>query len=175
MIDPWACFLGALVLLTLPLHWILAAVAAAGFHELCHLGAVYALGGRVLSFRIGPAGAVMETQIHGQWRECLAALAGPAGSFALLLAARWLPHIALCGCVQGLFNLLPIYPLDGGRVLRCLLAGRLADKKIRSIEAALLLLSAAAALRFSVIFAIFLLLRCVFIKTPCKLGRIKVE
>ena len=52
-------------------------------------------------------------------QEALSALAGPAGSFLMLLLCRVFPEAALWGTVQGLFNLLPVYPLDGGRVLRC--------------------------------------------------------
>lgn len=175
MIDPWACFLGALLLLTLPLHWVLAAVTAAGFHEVCHLGVIYALGGRVLSFRIGPTGAVMETEIRGPWRECLAALAGPAGSFLLVLTARWSPHIALCAVIQGLFNLLPIYPLDGGRALRCILAGHCKERTMGILEGCLSALSAAVIFHWSPFLAFFLLLRALFIKIPCKLREIRVE
>lgn len=173
MIDPWACFLGALLLLTLPLPWLLAAVAAAGFHEICHLGAIYALGGRVLSFRVGPTGAVMETEISGPWRECLAALAGPAGSLALVFTARRLPHIALCACIQGLFNLLPIYPLDGGRVLRCILAGR--QRTIYILESIAALVLAGFLFRWSAFWALFLLIRVLFVKTPCKLRKLRVQ
>ena len=54
--------------------------------------------------------------------ELLCALAGPAGSLSLLLVSEWIPRIALCGMVQGLFNLIPAGNLDGGRVLRCLIA-----------------------------------------------------
>lgn len=161
MIDPLAFFLGAFLLLVLPLHWILAAVIAAVCHELCHMGAVYALGGRVLSFRIGPTGAVMETELDGPGRECIAALAGPAGSFLLLLFGRVLPHVAVCGLIQGAFNLLPLYPLDGGRALRCLLEGY---PKRSIIEGLFALLTALAALRFSKKLALLLILRAGMIK-----------
>ena len=33
---PSACILAAFLLLTLPLRWLLAALFAAGIHELCH-------------------------------------------------------------------------------------------------------------------------------------------
>lgn len=159
MIDPWACLLGALLLLILPLHWLAAAVLAAGVHELCHLGAVYALGGRVLSFCIGPAGARMETDLQGRGRALLAALAGPAGSLLLLFLGRFLPHVAVCAAIQGLFNLLPLYPLDGGRVLRCCLEGRLSDRTMAVTEGALALAAAALLAHWSVIFAAAVLIR----------------
>lgn len=171
MVDPWAYFLWALLLLTLPLHWVLAAVAAAGVHEACHLAALRALGGRVLSFHIGVTGAVMETALSGRGRQCLAALAGPAGSLLLVLTGRWLPHVAVCGLVQGLFNLLPIYPLDGGRILRCFLDGPGAWA-IEGLGALLLVIALG---RISLPLAIFLLMRGIFVKIPCKRRKIGVQ
>lgn len=69
---------------------------------------------------IGPFGALIETHGLSLWGECISALAGPLGSFILLSFAQFLPMSAVCGLIQGLFNLLPVYPLDGGRVLSCL-------------------------------------------------------
>jgi hypothetical protein len=48
-------------------------------------------------------------------------VAGPAGSFLLLFVARWLPLVAICGFIQGSYNLLPLGTMDGGRVVACLL------------------------------------------------------
>ena len=113
-------FLGVLWLLLLPPAWGMGAILAASVHELGHLLAILACGGEVLDFTIGCDGAKMETTPMAAGREILCALAGPLGSFSLLAIGNHFPEAALCGMVQGLYNLLPIYPLDGGRVIRCL-------------------------------------------------------
>lgn len=174
-LDPWACVAWAGMVLLLPLQWLLAAVTAAAFHELCHMGAVYALGGEVREIRIGPAGAVMDVMLPGKGRELLAALAGPAGSFLLLFLHRGLPHIALCGLFQGLFNLLPLYPLDGGRVLRCALDGHVSRRWQSAIEGCLAVLAAMCFLRISAVFGVLLVIRSLFGKIPCKRRRIGVQ
>ena len=119
---PWLIFALALALLVLPIWWVLAAVLAAIWHEACHYVALRLCGGRTLGFRAGLAGAVMEVRFSGPGQELICALAGPLGSLFLLVLARWLPRTAICAGFQGLYNLLPIYPLDGGRVARCLSA-----------------------------------------------------
>lgn len=114
-------FLGALWLLVLPPAWGMGAVLAAGVHELCHLLCVLLCGGQVLELTLGPGGAIMETTPLTYGKEALSALAGPVGSFSMVLLMDSFPEAALCGLVQGAYNLLPIYPLDGGRILRNLL------------------------------------------------------
>lgn len=118
-LSPGGCILGALVLLVLPWKLLLAAFFAAAIHECCHLLALLACGVPILRISIGAAGAAIRTPPFPPAQELLCALAGPVGSLLCLLAARNFPLLALCGIIQGLYNLLPIYPLDGGRVLRC--------------------------------------------------------
>lgn len=126
------CIFLALLCLVLPLDWLLAAVTAAAFHEFCHLAAVVLTGGELYSLHLHQWGAVMEASVMDQRRELLCILAGPAGSLFLLVFAEFAPKIALCGLVQGLFNLMPVYPLDGGRAMSCvtgmLFSPRTADK-----------------------------------------------
>ena len=54
-------------------------------------------------------------------QEFLSAMAGPAAGFLLVLLFPWFPRIAFSALVQSLFNLLPIYPFDGGRVIRSIM------------------------------------------------------
>ena len=132
-VSGWGCVALALTLLVLPLPWVAAAVLAAAVHELCHYLAIAALGGQVGRLAVGSGGAAMELGCLSPVRELLAAAAGPVGSLSLMLMGRFFPRLALCGLVQGLFNLLPIYPLDGGRILRRALELALPDRAAAAI------------------------------------------
>ena len=118
-----ACFLGAGMLLLLPVRWWLGALMAAAVHELSHLAAVILTGGKLLRMEISALGAKIETTAMGRPQELLCAAAGPMGSLLFAFAAADFPEGALCAVIQGLYNLLPIFPLDGGRIIRLVLPG----------------------------------------------------
>ena len=109
---------GAL-LLAAPLSLMVWFLLACAVHELGHFLAIRFLGGRIEGFRLTGLGAVMTPRgMFGYREECLIALAGPAASLILaLLAAPFSQTLAGLSLVLGLFNLLPLGPLDGGRVL----------------------------------------------------------
>ena len=135
-VSPFAFLMGALLLLTLPLPWLAGAAVAAWVHEAGHLLAIRLLGAPTPKIRVGCRGAKIHTCFSDPWREFVCAAAGPAASLLLLLVAKLFPRIALCGFVQGLYNLLPIYPLDGGRMLFCVLEGMAPEKAEKIIQAA---------------------------------------
>ena len=104
-------------------------LGAAAVHELGHGLVLKLFGGQIDALRIGMFGAVMESNLSrfSYGRELAVVLAGPLVNFlcALVLSAtgdaHWFAAIG-ANLVLGLFNLLPIRPLDGGRALYLLVA-----------------------------------------------------
>lgn len=105
------------MILTVPVKWILSAVFAVMIHEMGHAFAIILAGGKIHSLQVKTYGIIMDVSSLSLDREVICGLAGPIASLSLLFLSRWLPLISVCGLIQGIFNLLPVYPLDGGRVL----------------------------------------------------------
>ncbi|QCJ47045.1 MULTISPECIES: CBS domain-containing protein [Haloprofundus] len=125
--------------------WILGAAAAVGLfacvllHEFGHSLVALRYGFEIESITLWLFGGVARfTEMPENWKQELnVALAGPAVSIALgvlsyvaflalpasLDAARFvLGYLALTNVLLAVFNMLPGFPMDGGRVLRALLA-----------------------------------------------------
>lgn len=129
------------------LHAVLAACllfASVFLHELSHTLVARGQGVRVSGIRLHIFGGVseLESEPPTPWAEFLIAVVGPLASFALAAlcyglgrAGAGLPWLAaLTGyltavnLIVALFNLVPGFPLDGGRLLRAMLwwwSGRL--------------------------------------------------
>ena len=118
-LHPSFCLLWAFLLLTVPLPWLVSAITAALFHELCHYWAIRTVHGQIYSLKLQCHGASMTISPLTAGKEWVCAMAGPAGSLLLFALFKIFPRLALCGGIQAAFNLLPIYPLDGGRMMRC--------------------------------------------------------
>ncbi len=93
-------------------------------HELAHVFTARAFGAKTRSVTLSPIGgvAMIELQSMAPWQDVLVSLAGPASNLALA-ALLWgtegeLRILMFANLLLGLFNLLPAYPMDGGRVLR---------------------------------------------------------
>ncbi|MBE6956638.1 MAG: peptidase M50 [Ruminococcaceae bacterium] len=100
-------------------------VCAAVAHEAGHWLAIRLWGGRMGRLRLSAVGAQMQmVGILSYPAELCCALAGPAVNFLLGYGAARLGWLVFAGMnlALGMFNLLPIGALDGGRVLRCVLA-----------------------------------------------------
>jgi len=106
-------------------------------HELAHSLTSRAFGCRISEIRLSLLGGCAVGEIPRKaWQELLMAAAGPAMSFVLgigLLAvglfvpirSDWLRNVLEYACVinfiLGSFNLLPGFPMDGGRIFRCIM------------------------------------------------------
>ena len=96
---------------------------AAGVHELAHLIAVWLLGGSVQTMTLRFADAQITTAPMGYAAEIACALAGPAANLLCCFCFQsGLPVFAVVSLLLGCYNLLPVGPLDGGRVLYAILA-----------------------------------------------------
>ncbi|MDY3225349.1 MAG: hypothetical protein SOW84_05680 [Candidatus Faecousia sp.] len=187
LVDTFAFFVCAVLILMLPLDWLLSGLCAAALHEVGHIIAIYASGGNVLQIRIGVHGAEIRTDLRTTSQELCCAAAGPAVSLLLLLFCRTAPKLALCALIQGVFNLMPVYPLDGGRMLQCLLSwlwpksAEWIGSVIGMIWCTLLLfLSVTAAIRKHISLFQFLVICGVLFRLlrgniPCKSGKIAIQ
>lgn len=178
----WTALIGlALAVLLLPLKWILCAILAAVVHESAHIVTLILLGANVSGICIGINGTVIDCWIPDKKREILSILAGPAGSFLMLLFRNVLPELSACAVIQGFFNLLPVYPLDGGRILKILL-DQYPPKLFNIFQilgTILIPICFAAFLRKRNIYSAFpfliVILFSLLRNTPCKEGKIRLQ
>lgn len=105
-------------------------------HELGHAAAAAAMGFKVRAIQMLPFGGVAVIEDDGRmtaWKEIVIALSGPLQNvimIGLALCCRWagwgdeamLAYIIQGNVMIALFNLLPILPLDGGKVLQALIS-----------------------------------------------------
>jgi Zn-dependent protease/predicted transcriptional regulator len=132
-------------------YWVMGAVAAVLLfasvlvHELAHAFVAVKKGIRVLSIRLFIFGGLAQVSSEPQTgkHEFLIALAGPAASMALAFffaavfgasmlsgsgavsAVAW--YLAGANLLLAVFNMIPGFPLDGGRILRAILWDRWDD------------------------------------------------
>ncbi len=125
--------------------YLLVLMSVVVIHELAHAVVARRFGVRVLDITLWPLGGMarLAEMPESPRAETWIALAGPLANFALALAAflpLWLATVlpafgftpdivftfgmrfVLINAALGLFNLLPAFPMDGGRVLRAQLA-----------------------------------------------------
>jgi len=108
-------------LLLLPLKLILAWLISVTVHELFHFAAIKLSGGQVSRIQIGISGVKMQTAPMNHLQELFCAAAGPLGGLLLfVLFLKKIPMLAVFGLLHCVYNLIPLYPLDGGRILHSL-------------------------------------------------------
>lgn len=120
------------------------AALAMGLHELAHYAAVRLLGGQIAYFRLTAVGGDMgldrRTPLSYE-QELVSILAGPGVNLTLAcLSARLaggresLYLFAGLNLSLGVFNMLPIWPLDGGRAFAILLTALFSPTWAQRIE-----------------------------------------
>lgn len=116
----FAVLLGLLIALD-PAGLMLPFLLAAALHELGHLVCLRLCGIPVNELRIGFTGAVLHTAPMALRQEACAAAAGPVVNLLCGLGfLRLCPAFSCVSLLLAFCNLLPVFPLDGGRILRSL-------------------------------------------------------
>lgn len=130
---------------------------SAGLHECGHLLALHLMGVPVCRMELRASGAVLHTGRSSYGKEAFCTAAGPLVNLLLLAVCfRRCPTAALVNLILLAYNLLPIYPLDGGRLLRtvlCVLFGAENGERLSGLISAMLT---------GIIVICGLLLTCVF-------------
>ncbi|HLH97460.1 MAG TPA: site-2 protease family protein [Xanthobacteraceae bacterium] len=128
-------------------------------HEFGHIFTARAFGVATPDVTLLPIGGVarLERIPEEPRQEFLIAIAGPAVNVVIALALRWLAgahldpnelasvdnahismidRLAVVNLFLAVFNMIPAFPMDGGRVLRALLATRMGHTRATEIAAA---------------------------------------
>lgn len=155
------------------LLWIPILFFSVLLHEAGHAAAIGLLRFGPSEIRLASLGGVtINRRAAKPWQEIVISLAGPAMSFALAAGAfsllvlsgerslgpflgALLPETAQANVVWGIFNLLPVYPLDGGHVIQ-----QIARKVAKPVTA--IRVSAYSSLAFSAILLVFGIMRSWF-------------
>lgn len=110
-------------------------------HEICHMLTGVILGLKLKKFTIMPFGfkITFEESIQKEnlkIKKLLIAIAGPLSNLVIMLLAiifKLHSNIIYTNLIIALFNLIPIYPLDGGRILKSALSIKLDNAKTNYI------------------------------------------
>ena len=106
------------------------------FHELAHAGVIGAFGfGTSVIYLGGFGGVTINERNSKPWQDAMISVAGPLSSFAMAalsfaallyipaarehpLARDFLSKMSWANVIWGVFNFLPIFPMDGGKALQ---------------------------------------------------------
>ncbi len=108
IIDPWGSF------------WPF--VLSVLFHECSHILCLTAIDKQIIEINGSLGGFLIRTGSMSYGQELLTAAVGPGANLLLLsFAVGRNPAVALINGILFAYNMLPFYPLDGGRILRAAL------------------------------------------------------
>jgi Zn-dependent protease len=128
------------------LIWIPVLFVSVLVHELAHAALIALFGFGSSQIVLGGMGGVTINQRRARpWQDMLISVAGPFSSFGLMWLSAWiyynvavahtdamlaalLPRMFLANKFWGLFNLIPVPPLDGGHAVRDLFRTFLSER-----------------------------------------------
>ena len=132
-VRPLCYIIVAASVLLIPLRLVLAFMIAITVHELGHYLALKFMNVKIYALTVGTDGVLIDTEPMDRSKELLTTAAGPVFGLLPLLFYRQIPLVALFACLQTVYNLLPIYPHDGGRIIACICSGSKAGAVIQTL------------------------------------------
>lgn len=103
------------------LKWFLCYYAFTIMHEIAHILMALSLKVDMQEVILLPIGVNAKYSSYlSPWKELLISLAGPLASFLFALFFREKTY-SMMNLLIGIFNLIPLYPMDGGRIIRSFL------------------------------------------------------
>ena len=136
-------------------------------HELAHAITALAAGARVEKITLHVFGGLTHiVGLSGWWRSVVVSAAGPLTNIALSLLLRalialnlttsvalllFLETFAFANLFWGIFNLIPMYPLDGGHILLAVVSRKLSRAKAVGLSAMISLVSVGMAAVFAIV------------------------
>lgn len=117
-IDPEVYLAVPFIFLAIPINVFLSWLIAAIVHELGHIVFLFLFHGKISKIRITIGGAIIYGSDLCWGKNIVCTLAGPGIGVLPVFFIEYFPIIGLFSLMLTIYNLLPIYPLDGGRILR---------------------------------------------------------
>lgn len=158
-LSPLTLLFFALYLLTAHDLTLVATVSAIVIHELTHLTVLVLCNGRAARLTISVLGLSIDREgLLSHWNEVWLSVSAPLMNL-VLAGLFWVGGLSLYAVYAnlsfGLFNLLPIYPLDGAKALYAFLSNLCSPHRAITICRSISLLTLFLLWLFSIAFALF--------------------